>query len=135
MNDPIISPVAIYLVSTLVTLGTILRAIMGILMILWLTGGVLFVVYAVVEYDDSLKYMKTCITPVAQYIKKLLIITVAIAMGCVLIPKESYLYAIYASAFITPANIECVGGSVDKTIDKIFDGVAKVTSTREGKHE
>lgn len=112
MNEPIISPLAVYLATRLDYLGLILAfASIG----LFITLSIIFIGRLGSFDEDDVRTMKR------------LIIALIVVVGInAFIPTSKEAIAMYAASKITPANIEIAGETVDKATDKIVDKIIRI---------
>lgn len=124
MNEPIISPWIFYAADVI---GRV-----NLFIVLMTFATVALFVYCHLERVDSIKehslykeddedvkrWNRAC-----SILGKVLIILIALN---IFIPDKDTFYKMIATSYVTPANIEIVGDSVDKIADKIVDKINKV---------
>ena len=115
MNEPIISPWMVYLLSRLdminclLAVGTIL-SIVSLAITIMILGE---------NYElDSEKGKRVLVRVVC--------VIVGFATLSVIVPSKQDAIAIYAASKITPANIQAVGESADKAADKVVEKIIRV---------
>lgn len=118
---PIISPWLIYFVSILGGLQTSVYLLtfvsliaLAIIFFLW-TEGVKF------EFVEKGKH------------KIIISLGVISILGIIFIPSKETIYAMVVAEYVTPNNIEMVGGSVKNSIDYIFEKIDTLTEEEEEK--
>lgn len=115
MNDPIISPLLIYLIDTLRPLGCILFIISAIMIVCGI-ASFLF------SFDGDVKSEFNL--GLRIFGKKLLAIGMCAAFADVFLPNPHTIYKMIAASYVTPANIQATGELADKAVDKIIDKIA-----------
>ena len=123
--NPIISPWLIYFISTLGGL----RVLVFLLSIVSL--GALAIIFLLWMYykDDGIEL---------EYVKKgkhkiIIFFGVISILGSIFIPNKETIYAMVVAKYVTPDNIEMVGGSVKDSIDYIFEKIDTLTEEEEKK--
>lgn len=135
MTDPIISPWFIYFITRIDSIKCFLgmfplifMAVTFLIMILKGFAGE-FDAYSVAGKENSRKYVKKVL--------KVGMITIPLAaMLNLFIPSTKVLATMYVADKLTVSNIQMVGETADKVVDKAVEKVIKVIeATKEGKKE
>ena len=114
--EPIISPWIFYWMDVAEGLS-VLAAIASIF-------GTMSMIIIVATYDDETEES-------VSHMLKLIAVGVAIALAlCVFIPSKDTMYKMLVTSYITPNNIELVGGSIDTALDKLTDKVVKIKEAK-----
>ena len=134
MNDPIISPWFIYWITRIDNIKCFLELFPLLFMIVVLLITMLKVFTG--EFDDYGEGKENS----RKYVKKVLkvgIITLPLAiMLNLFIPSTKVLATMYVADKPTVSNIQMVGETADKVVDKAVEKVIKVIeATKEGKKE
>lgn len=123
--NPIISPWLIYFIGTLggleFFLGFLISVFTIVLIIIfyaWVSTG---------EDEEELDFVKEGKHKVIIFLECLCI------LAYLLIPSKETVYAMVAAKYVTPNNIEMVGGSVKDSIDYIFEKIDTLTEEKEEK--
>ena len=114
MNDPIISPWLIYLISLsnhLITASMVVAVIAAPMALFY--GSVWEI-----HFDETrgIRYKNI-------FRKSMIALCVACFIGTV-VPNESTIYKMIAASYVTPANIQATGELADKAVDKVIDKIA-----------
>lgn len=104
MNEPIISPVAIYIITTLCGLRTFFLSVGGCC----IGAGCIAIFVGLVEEMNLM-----------NIIKRMFIIGIPVLFLGFLLPSQETAALMVASAYATPANIEATGNSVKGLIDYV----------------
>ena len=103
MNEPIINPWIIYLISR----------VCAIKCLLYVTSIVAFLV----AFFASMNELEN-ISP-----KKALVVCVVSIVFNVFIPHEETIYKMIVAQHVTPANIQMVGEGAEKAVDKVIEKI------------
>lgn len=114
-NEPIISPVWIYLIHLVNTLHSISNCIFGASLIAWVLVYIGIIEFDNSDSEDSEKARK-------RWLKIFAIIATVCVLILTLIPDKDTMYAMLATSFITPDNIS---GGEDHLIDLVTK-IAKI---------
>ena len=134
MNDPIISPWFIYWITRIDNIKCFLELFPLLFMIVVILITMLKVFTGEFDdYDEGKENLR-------KYVKKVLkvgIITLPLAiMLNLFIPSTKVLATMYVADKLTVSNIQMVGETADKVVDKAVEKVIKVIeATKEGKKE
>ena len=134
MNDPIISPWFIYLITRVDNIKCFLELFP--LLFMFVTILIAMLKGFIGEFDDYGEGNENA----RKYVKKVLkvgIITLPLAiMLNLFIPSTKVLATMYVADKLTVSNIQMVGETADKVVDKAVEKVIKVIeATKEGKKE
>lgn len=132
MNDPIISPWFIYLITRVDNI----KCFLELFPLLFMSVTILIAVLKgfIGEFDDYGEGKENA----RKYVKKVLkvgMITIPLAvMLNLFIPNTKVLATMYVADKLTVSNIQMVGETADKVVDKAVEKVIKVIeATKEGK--
>lgn len=114
MNDPIISPWLIYLIS-------LSNHLIGVSMVVAVVAATMAFFYGLfwdIHIDEArgVRYKNV-------FRKSIIALCVACFIGMV-VPNESTIYKMIAASYVTPANIQATGELADKAVDKVIDKIA-----------
>ena len=115
MMEPIISPWIFYWID-------VADALKVVLVFVSFLGFVAVLFYPILadEFESS-----------TSKVLKSLLITIAVSIAfTVFIPSEDTMYKMLVTSYITPNNIELVGGSIDTALDKLTDKVVKIKEAK-----
>ena len=134
MNDPIISPWFIYLITRIDSIKCFLSLFP--LMFLFSVIIIAFMKMIVGEFEDYVEGRERA----ACYFRKVIkvgVITIPLTIILNLfIPSTKVLATMYVADKLTVSNIQMVGETADKVVDKAVEKVIKVIeATKEGKKE
>ena len=122
---PIISPWLIYFISTLGGLQALVSLLAAVSLI---TLGIIFLLWMYYR-DNGVEF---------GYVKKgkhkiIIFLGVISILGIIFIPSKETIYAMVVAKYVTPNNIEMVGGSVKDSIDYIFEKIDTLTKEEDEK--
>ena len=121
MNEPIVSPWLIYWAGRIDFIQAVC-CIIGFLVTIYTMFATLAVMTDINKDKESVK------------IAKILVCTALILdMLGAFLPTKTEIYAMYATQYITPSNIEATGEFTNKTVDKLIEKILKASdATKEG---
>ena len=102
MNEPIINPWIIYLISRVCAI----KILLYVTSVISAIGAVMF-----------------CANNLEKNAKKACIICVASIVLNVFIPHEETIYKMIVAQHVTPANIQMVGEGAEKAVDKVIEKI------------
>ena len=122
---PIISPWLIYFISTL---GGLRALVFSLAIVSLIALAIIFFLWTY-YMDDGVQF---------EFVEKgkhKIIISLGIIsfLGIIFIPSKETIYAMVVAKYVTPDNIEMVGGSVKDSIDYIFEKIDTLTEEEEEK--
>ena len=113
--EPIISPWTFYWMDVATALKMTLIALA--------TFGLFAMVFVAMNNDIEGKPIVPAIKPIA--------IAMVVALFIVaFIPSKDTMYKMLVTSYITPNNIELVGGSIDNALDKLTDKVIRIKEAK-----
>lgn len=119
MNEPIINPWIFYAADVIGSINLVINVFVWILCI---ATAIAFSDYMsnrnLYKEAETIQNRKT--------FHSLLKIFIVVTILNIMIPSQNTFYKMIATSYVTPANIEIVGDSVDKIADKIVDKINKV---------
>ena len=123
--NPIISPWLIYFINILGDLQSLAILLAGVFLIALMIIFLLWTYYG----DIGVEF---------EYVKKgkhkiIIFFEVISILGIIFIPSKETIYAMVVAKYVTPNNIEMVGGSVKNSIDYIFEKIDTLTEEEEEK--
>lgn len=119
MNEPIISPWLIYWAGRINFIQTFCLIVGFIVTIV----AIMVTIAAMIDDKDK-ETVKAA---------KILVCTALILdMLGVFLPTKTEIYAMYATQYITPANIEATGEFADKAVDKLIEKILKASKAAKG---
>lgn len=123
--NPVISPWLIYFVGSLSGLEFFFRFLIAVFSIVLI---VIFIAWASAGAEgEELEFVKEGKHKVFIFLECLCI------LAYLLIPSKETVYAMVVAKYVTPNNIEIVGGSVKDSIDYIFEKIDTLTEEKEEK--
>lgn len=121
MNDPIISPWVVYLITRLDTIRDLLQAILAVCFASPVIIGVGLEIFGP---DNPFEILKRCMKIVAA-------MAAVAGLSFVLLPTTKEAVMIYAAGKITPQTLQSAGNNIDKAIDKIVEKVTTLEKRSE----
>lgn len=116
MNEPIISPYVFYLIDILNSISKILT----VAIIAGVSIGLVAVVNWIVgDFENKKLFSLT---------KKWMVGMAVILLLAVVIPSKETCYQMLVASQVTPTNIQKVGDTIDKSLDKIFDFIVNTAN-------
>ena len=67
---------------------------------------------------------------VTKYAKRIVMLFAVSLAFSVFIPSKDTMYKMLVTSYVTPNNIELVGGSIDTALDKLTDKVVKIKEAK-----
>ena len=125
--NPIISPWLIYFIYALDELKTFLDFLAFTLTMLLLITGLMWFIFKDIGIRKEFDFAKK-----GKY-KMLVFFECVCILINVFIPSKEIIYAMVVVKYVTPNNIEMVGGSVKDSIDYIFEKIDTLTEEEEEK--
>lgn len=119
MNEPIISPWVVYLITRL----DAIRDFMLGVMVVGLCSPVLLPLFGAMFCDSGISAFDSLIK---RWIRVLAFAIVVTGLCLALLPTAKEATMIYAASKITPQTIQAAGDSVDKAVDKVIEKILKV---------
>ena len=119
--EPIISPWIFYWMDV----ANALR-IISVLAAIVLPFVILFLVLVGNDYDTD----EDCSAKMIWYAKRLTAALGVFITLIVFIPPKDTMYKMLVTSYVTPNNIELVGGSIDTALDKFTDKVVKIKEAK-----
>ena len=119
--EPIISPWIFYWIDTANTLR-----IISVLAALVLPFVILFLVLVGNDYDTD----EDCSAKMIWYAKRFTAALGVFITLIVFIPPKDTMYKMLVTSYVTPNNIELVGGSVDNMLDKLTDKIIRIKEAK-----
>ena len=119
--EPIISPWIFYWINVVNNLAPI-SGFIGFVSLF------VFVVALLTTIDDETE--ENVRKRASAYTKKSLILLVTSIVLFIAIPSKDTMYKMLITSYITPNNIELVGGSIDTALDKFTDKVVKIKEAK-----
>lgn len=116
MNEPIISPYIFYLID-------ILNSINKILIVAIIVGVSIGVVAVVNWIFGEFEYKK-----LFSLAKKWIVWMAVILLLAIVIPSKNVCYQMLVASQVTPTNIQKVGDTIDKSLDKISDFIVNTAN-------
>lgn len=115
MNEPLISPLLIYLIGRLnilqgfsCVLAFLLTIFMVVMCVIIITG----------DNTDNLFLNR---------FKKFVYVTLVVDALAFFMPTRTEVIAMYTATYITPANIKTTGDFAEKTVDKLIEKILKAS--------
>ena len=134
MNDPIISPWFIYFITRIDSI----KCFLGMFPLIFLTFALIIAFMKTIagDFEDYGEGKERA----SRYVRKVIkvgLITIPLAvMLNLFIPSTKVLATMYVADKLTVSNIQMVGETADKVVDKAVEKVIKVIeATKEGKKE
>mgnify|MGYP004513322987 CR=1 FL=1 len=116
MNELIISPWAVYLITRLDAIRDFMLAVIFIGVFIPIISPLLGAMF---EIDDLERLAK-------RYLKAIVMAIIVAGFCLALLPSTKEAIMIYAASRITPQTIQTAGDSVDKAVDKVVEKILKV---------
>lgn len=116
MNEPIISPWAVYLITRLDAVRDFVLAVIFIGMFAPISAPIFGVMF---DMDEVIARL------LKRWLKAVVMIVVVAGLCLALLPSTKEAMMIYAASRITPQIIQTAGDNVDKAADKIVEKILK----------
>lgn len=124
MNEPIVSPWIFYMVDVLVSLHYFLFAIIIVLAVPFFLALCAYLSsVADDDVDDETLEIFRCVRKISFTLGAIISVSVVLVIA---IPSQETMYKMLAANYLTPANIESVGESVDKIADKVVEKINNI---------
>lgn len=124
MNEPIVSPWMFYMIDVLVSLRHFLFVIIIVLVVpLFLALCAYLSSVTDDDVDDETLEILRCVRKIFFTLCAIISVSVVLIIA---IPSQDTMYKMLAANYLTPANIESVGESVDKIADKIVEKINNI---------
>lgn len=124
MNEPIVSPWMFYMIDVLVSLRHFLFVIIIVLVVpLFLALCAYLSSVTDDDVDDETLEILRCVRKIFFTLCAIISVSVVLIIA---IPSQDTMYKMLAANYLTPANIESVGESVDKIADKVVEKINNI---------
>ena len=124
MNEPIVSPWMFYMIDVLVSLHHFLFATIIVLAVpLFLALCAYLSSVTDDDVDDETLEILRCVRKIFFTLCAIISVSVVLIIA---IPSQDTMYKMLAANYLTPANIESVGESVDKIADKVVEKINNI---------
>lgn len=121
MNEPIVSPWVFYMMDVLVSLHHFSFVVMVVLAVpFFLSLCAYLSSVADDDADDETLEILRCVRRIFLTLGAIIPVSVVLVIA---IPSQDTMYKMLAANYLTPANIESVGESVDKIADKVIEKI------------
>lgn len=111
MNEPIISPLVVYLITRLDSIRDVLQIVSCVC-----AAGTIII--------GTFEFVETGETPVSKRWAKVAVATAAVAgLSLAFLPTTKDAIMIYAAGKITPQTLQSAGNDIDKAIDKVIQKI------------
>lgn len=122
MNEPIISPLIVYLITRLDKINCALHIILGVCLV---SPFIIIIGSAILE-ENPIKGLR-------HYIKVIVATAIVAGFSLTFLPTTKEAMMIYAASKITPQMVQSVGDSIDKAADKIINKIMSFEKQNGGK--
>lgn len=113
MNEPIISPWAVYLITRLDSI----RGFIGVMICVAFLSPLILSVFAEIFDLRELKELPK------RGFKMIAVASIVLAAGLAFLPSTKEAIMIYAASKVTPQTVQAAGDNVDKAIDKVIEKI------------
>lgn len=131
MSNPIINPIWIYFINILSKLGGLCKGVSITLVIVLTLLTAIYLIWRVDSFypndKDDVEFNDFC----KRGFKNAIITTIILIILAVVIPSEKIMYAMLASNYITPANLEMTGDTITDMVDYVFEKVDELDNKDE----
>lgn len=128
MNEPVINPLWIYLVSVLPEIKKIADDLTFCISLFLACSIVMYIRWRAADYTPNCEASIDMKNTWEKYNK---LGGVIIVLGCaltVLIPSEKTIYTMMGASYLTPQNIQIVGDGAKDVVDYFFDQVDQIVN-------
>lgn len=124
MSEPIVSPWIFYTMDVLVSLHYFLFVTIIVLAVPFFLGLCAYLSSIVDDdVDDETLEIHRCVRKIFFTLGAIISVLVVLFIA---IPSQDTMYKMLAANYLTPANIESVGESVDKIADRVVEKINNI---------